>query len=187
MFDVIFGAASTFAAVAAVLVSLRIHHDEGRPSLVLYLVQIRDQRTVELVLANVGKGVARNIYIENFKEDFVEASLRSIIKECFVFKGISCLAPGVELRTVIAAGADGVKECELRECDVKVVYEEDGFILGRRTVKYPFHLRYKDCLNSIYTVSDFHYIRRDIEGVRKAIEKLANAEVRIAKSIESQE
>lgn len=90
----ILSAVSAIAAIAAVIASLHVHYKDGLPSLVVYLYHNRDQGATELVLANVGKGVARNVQIRGLDESFVQASLLKSVNRSFAFRGVSCLAPG---------------------------------------------------------------------------------------------
>lgn len=181
----ILSAVSAIAAIAAVIASLHVHYKDGLPSLVVYLYHNRDQGTTELVLANVGKGVARNVQIRGLDESFVQTSLLKSVNRSFAFRGVSCLAPGVELRTVVVAGTQGVKECEGKRCEVTLTYEEAGFMRKSRKSECPFSLGYEDLAHSVYAISDLHRIRQELEKERKAAEKMLAVEKRIAASLEN--
>lgn len=171
--SLVISAISAAAAIAAVVVTYAIHYRDGLPSLILYLQYDCDHEAIEMVLANHGKGVARNVSIAGLEQTFVQEEFRSILRRSFLFRTTNYLAPGVELRTVVAAG-NGLRESEEKVCDVVLRYKERGFLFGLHETTCPFTLAYCDVLGTMHVRSDLREIKDSVALIAKSQSKIAS-------------
>ncbi len=72
------------------IVALYVDCDAKLPDVVAYLEHDRDHSCLNLVVKNVGKGVACNITINSFDYSIVDANMTSLLKQSFIKRGFPC-------------------------------------------------------------------------------------------------
>ncbi|HIT51220.1 MAG TPA: hypothetical protein IAA95_03290 [Candidatus Aveggerthella excrementigallinarum] len=73
------------AACAAIYVALYVSYRAELPDIVAYLEHDLDKAKIDLVVANLGKGVARNVEFKGVKKCLAQPSLQEPFSRSFVF------------------------------------------------------------------------------------------------------
>ena len=158
------------ATIATVIVALYVCYRSERPEVVAYLDYDIDHSSVNFVVANVGKGVARDIVLAGFDFDLVEPAMREIVHHGFISNGIPLLVPGASRQTVVGAGKS-LKELQDARCVVTVSYQWNRRI-GKGKKAEDFVLDYYSFSGSLYTKSDLHEIKQSLEKSSKNLAAL---------------
>lgn len=162
---------SVAAAILAVVVTLYVCYRNERPEVVAYLEYDIDHSSVNFVVANVGKGVARDIELTGFDFDLVQSGvMRKAVQHGFISNGIPLLVPGASRQTVVGAG-QSLKELQNARCVVTVSYQWNRRI-GKGKKAEDFVLDYYSFSGSLYTKSDLHEVKQSLEKSSKTLAAL---------------
>ena len=132
---------------------------------------------MNLVLENFGKGIARDIKIDDFDAEMVQESFRDLVMKSFPSKGVSMLAPSSKRITALAVGEE-MKNLADKSCTATISYAIPSWPFSNRIrrVKNSFSLDYYSFNGSLYSQSDKHQ-------VKVAVEKIAKSAASIDKSL----
>ena len=161
---------SCLSAIAAVIVALYVNWDSKRPYVVCYLEHDSDHGMMNLVVANQGEGIAREIRIQEFDLSIVSSGLRDLAKRSFIVRGIPILVPQAHRATTVLAGQD-MKDHVDDAITITLSYLGRGFIKKEKEFKDEFMLDYYSFSGSLYTDSDLHAIKKDCDVMAKAIKQ----------------
>lgn len=149
---------AALGAIAAVFVSLHLYWAAQRPDIIAYLSHDRDNGCVLFEVKNLGKGVAKDVKIDSFDFDLVQAKYRDYVRErSFLTKGIPVLVPEAYRNTVILEGPD-IKNFDSVVSQVSLSYKRKG-LFGPKIEIRSFPLDYYSFCGSIYKKSDLHALR----------------------------
>lgn len=168
---------SAIAAIAAIFAALYVSYRAELPDVILYLDHDQDHSSMNLILENFGKGVARDIKIDDFDPEMVQESFRDLVMNSFPNKGVSMLAPGSKRITALAVGEE-MKNLANKSCAAVISYAIPSWPFSNRIkrVESSFSLDYYSFSGSLYSQSDKHQMK-------VAVDKIAKSAVSIDKSL----
>lgn len=165
------------AACAAIYVALYVSYRAELPDIVAYLEHDLDKAKIDLVVANLGKGVARNVEFKGVKKCLAQPSLQEPFSRSSVFSGIPVLVPGASRRTTLAAGGKMTDMSDV-SATVSVSYSCKRMFHGRKRESEDFFLEYKSFTGCVGTKSDLHLIAKSLENASGSLEEIAESMVR---------
>ena len=168
---------SAIGAIVAIYVALYANYDAKTPQVVAFLEYDKDHGCMSFIVANYGKGVARNISISGFDSSLVLDGLMSNIERSFVYQGIPVLVPGASMETVVFAASEKKKIPEA-SATVTVTYVCKGFPFGMKKVTDKFVIDYGSFSGSVHTDSDEHRIMVATEGIAKSLQAMGKKGLR---------
>lgn len=164
--------ASAAAAITAVVVALYVSHRSERPDVIVYLEHSLDRTMVELVCANLGKGVARDISFKGIDVELVQKQHREQFEKSFVRTGIPVLVPGGSRRTAIAVGGSLAAMKDVKAV-ATVSYYRKGMLCDRKREAEEFLLEYKSFSGNIGVKSDIHEMKLELQKIAKSLNSIA--------------
>lgn len=167
-------ALSAVAAIAAVVVALYVCYRADRPDVVVYLEHSIDRTMVELVVANLGKGVARDVRFEGAGKELAQKEFQESFGRSFVRTGIPVLVPGGSRRTTLAAG-NGTTTMQDVAATVTISYLRKRAIRGHKRESEEFLLEYKSFVGSVGVRSDFHEMKLGVQKIAKSLDSIAES------------
>lgn len=169
----VIAAVGAVAAVTAVFAALYVSYQAAVPKVVVHIEGDVDNSAYYLVISNFSNGVTRNVRLENFDYSVVAETYRDLVSDSFLDHGIPMLVPSASRRTIIAAGGcmDDLKN---QACNVTVAYEKGRWIRRkkRRTVREEYLLDCSAFAGSLFSSSDMHLIRRELEKMNKQLDTI---------------
>ena len=169
-------ALAAIAACVAIYVALYVSYRAELPDVVVYLEHNLDKTKIDLVVANLGRGVARNVTFKGVSQRLAHPSLREPFCRSFIFSGIPVLVPGASRRTTLVAGGEMTSMSDVSET-LTVSYSHKRMIRGIAREDEDFLLEYASFTGCVGTKSDLHLIAQSMGRVSDSLEEIAKSAV----------